>query len=61
MNLVIDEKCFPLWLVPKSTISDERLKRIRDANATLDIQLEPSGELYIKPIAAPHPIAAHAK
>jgi hypothetical protein len=52
MNLVIDEKYFPLWLVPKSTISDERLKHLREANATLDIKLEPSGELYIKPIAA---------
>jgi hypothetical protein len=51
MNLVLDEKYFPLYLVPKSTISDERLKRLRDANATLDIKLEPSGELYIKPIA----------
>lgn len=51
MNLVIDEKYFPLYLVPKSTISDERLKRIQDANTTLDIRLEPSGELYIKPLA----------
>jgi hypothetical protein len=52
MNLVIDEKYFPLYLVPRSTISDERLKRLRDANVELEIKLEPSGELYIKPIAA---------
>jgi hypothetical protein len=52
MNLVIDEKYFPLYLVPKSTISDERLKRLREANTKLEIKLEPSGELYIKPIAA---------
>lgn len=55
MNLVIEEKHLPLWLVPRTAISDERLRRLRDANKTLQIEREPSGELYInvKPGAAP--------
>lgn len=54
MNLVIEEKQFPLWLVPQTSISDERLQRLRDANKMFQIEREPSGELYIKPKAAPH-------
>jgi len=53
MNLIIDEKDFPLWLVPHATISDQVLLRLRTANAKLQIDREPSGELYIKPIVAP--------
>jgi len=50
MNLVIEEKYFPLWLVPHASISDELLLRLRNANEKLQIEREPSGELYIKPI-----------
>jgi hypothetical protein len=53
MNLVIEEKHFPLWLVPHASVSDEVLLRLQAANAKLHIEREPSGELYIKPIAAP--------
>ena len=53
MNLIIEEKYFPLWLVPHASISDEVLLRIQNANEKLQINREPSGELYIKPIAAP--------
>jgi len=53
MNLVIEEKYFPLWLVPHASISDEVLLRLQNANDKLQIEREPSGELYIKPIAAP--------
>jgi hypothetical protein len=53
MNLVIEEKEFPLWLVPHKSISDDLLLRIQNANVKLQIEREPSGELYIKPIAAP--------
>jgi hypothetical protein len=52
MNLFIEEKQFPLWLVPHASISDEVLLRLRSANEKLHIEREPSGELYIKPIAA---------
>jgi hypothetical protein len=52
MNLVIDEKHFPLWIVPQATVSDDWLLRLREANKTLQIEREPSGELYIKPITA---------
>ena len=57
MNLVIEDKHFPLWLVPKSTVSDERLEHLRDTNQALQIDRESSGELHIalKPIA--HPLA----
>lgn len=60
MNLVIDDKQFPLWIVPKTPVSDERLERLRDANQTLDIDRETSGELHIniKPVAAPVPSPA---
>jgi len=53
MNLVIEDKHFPLWIVPKTPVSEERLQHIRDANQTLNIELETSGELHIKikPIA----------
>jgi len=51
MNLVIEDKQFPLWLVPKTPVSDQRLERLRDANKMFQIEREPSGELYIKPIA----------
>jgi hypothetical protein len=54
MNLFIEEKQFPFWLVPHASISDDVLLRIQAANETLHIEREPSGELYIKPIAAPH-------
>jgi hypothetical protein len=55
MNLVLDDKQFPLWIVPHQSISDDVLLRIQSANAKLQIEREPSGELYIKPlIAAPH-------
>ena len=54
MNLVLDDKQFPLWLVPHASISDDLLLRIQTANAKLQIDREPSGELYTKPIAAPH-------
>ena len=54
MNLVIEEKYFPLWLVPHASISDDVLLRIQNANQKLQIDREPSGELYIKPIAVPH-------
>lgn len=47
MNLVLEEKEFPLWLVPRVTISDKRLELLRDANQKLRIEREPSGELYI--------------
>jgi hypothetical protein len=55
MNLVIEDKHFPLWLVPKTPVSDERLERLRDANQTLQIERETSGELHIdiKPVAIP--------
>jgi hypothetical protein len=53
MNLVIEEKQFPLWLVPHASVSDEMLLRLRNANATLHIEREPSGELLIEPIAPP--------
>ncbi len=55
MNLVIEDKHFPLWIVPKTPVSDDRLKHIRDANQALDIERETSGELHIniKPVAAP--------
>jgi hypothetical protein len=53
MNLVLDEKYFPLWLVPHASISDDVLLRLRHANETLQIDREPSGELCIKPIAVP--------
>ena len=52
MNLILDEKYFPLWLVPHSSISDTLLLRLREANKSLQIEREPSGELYIKPAAA---------
>jgi hypothetical protein len=52
MNLIIDEKQFPLWLVPHATISDDVLLRIQNANETLHREREPSGELHIKAIAA---------
>jgi hypothetical protein len=52
MNLVIEEKHFPLWLVPQTTVSDERLLRLQEANKMLHIEREPSGELCIKLIAA---------
>jgi hypothetical protein len=51
MNLVIEEKYFPLWIVPHAAISDDVLLRIQAANTKLQIEREPSGELYIKPIA----------
>ncbi len=54
MNLVLDDKQFPLWIVPQRSISDVMLQRIQNANAKLQIERQPSGELYIKPIAAPH-------
>jgi hypothetical protein len=54
MNLVIDEKHFPLWIVPQTTVSDERLLRLQEANKSLQIEREPSGELYIKPMPAAH-------
>lgn len=54
MNLVIEEKDFPLWLVPHKSVSDDLLLRLRSANRTLQIEREPSGELYIKPIVAAH-------
>jgi hypothetical protein len=54
MNLVLEDKQFPLWIVPHTSISDDVLLRIQTANAALQIEREPSGELYIKPIAAPH-------
>jgi cell division inhibitor SulA len=54
MNLVIEEKHFPLWLVPQTQVSDEWLQHLRDANKTFQIDREQSGELYIKPIAVPH-------
>jgi hypothetical protein len=56
MNLILEEKEFPLWLVPRASISDKRLQQLRDMNQKLRIELEPSGELYInvKP-AAPSP------
>ena len=57
MNLVIEEKQFPLWLVPHASVSDEVLLRLQAANAKLHIEREPSGELYIKPIDL-KPIAA---
>jgi hypothetical protein len=47
MNLVIEDKQFPLWLVPKTPVSDQRLERLRDANQTLCIDRESSGELHI--------------
>jgi hypothetical protein len=55
MNLVIEDKHFPLWIVPKTPVSVERLEHIRHANQALDIELESSGELHIniKPVAAP--------
>jgi hypothetical protein len=53
MNLVIEEKYFPLWLVPHASVSDDVLLRLRNANQKLQIEREPSGELYIKPIAVP--------
>jgi hypothetical protein len=53
MNLVIEEKDFPLWLVPHASVSDDLLLRLRNANVKLQIDREPSGELYIKPIAVP--------
>ena len=55
MNLVIEDKHFPLWIVPKTPVSVERLQHIRDANRKLDIELETSGELHvdIKAVAAP--------
>ena len=54
MNLILEEKEFPLWLVPRASISDKRLQQLRDMNQKLRIELEPSGELYInvKPAAA---------
>jgi len=54
MNLVIEDKHFPLWIVPKTPVSVERLEHIRHANQALDIELETSGELHIiiKPVAA---------
>ena len=52
MNLVLEDKQFPLWVVPHASISDDVLLRIQTANAKLQIEREPSGELYIKPIAA---------
>jgi hypothetical protein len=54
MNLILEEKEFPLWLVPRASVSDKRLQHLRDMNQQLRIELEPSGELYInvKPIAA---------
>jgi hypothetical protein len=60
MNLVIDEKHFPLWLVPQTQVSDERLQRLRDANKMFQIEREQSGELYIKPIVAPLRKTNHA-
>jgi hypothetical protein len=51
MNLVIEDKDFPLWLVPHKSVSDDLLLRLRNANQKLQIEREPSGELYIKPIA----------
>jgi hypothetical protein len=60
MNLVIEEKYFPLWLVPHASISDEVLLRLRNANEKLQIEREPSGELYIKPIDI-KPIAPRGK
>ena len=51
MNLVIDEKHFPLYLVPHTPVSDKWLLSLREANKKLQIELAPSGELYIKPIA----------
>ena len=58
MNLVLEEKQFPLWLVPQATVSDQRLERLREANQKLRIEREESGELFIdlktKPAAAPH-------
>jgi hypothetical protein len=54
MNLVLEDKQFPLWIVPHTSISDDVLLRIQTANEKLQIEREPSGELYIKPIAAPH-------
>jgi hypothetical protein len=54
MNLVIDEKQFPLWIVPQAAVSDERLERFRDANKAFQIDREPSGELHIKLAAGLH-------
>ena len=55
MNLILDDKQFPFWIVPQTSISDERLLRLRDANEKLSIERESSGELFIdiKPMAAP--------
>jgi hypothetical protein len=55
MNLVIEDKQFPLWIVPQTSISDERLLRLRGANEKLQIDREPSGELFIniKSVATP--------
>ena len=55
MKLDLEDKQFPLWIVPHASISDDVLLRIQNANEKLQIEREPSGELYIKPIAAaPH-------
>jgi hypothetical protein len=50
--LIIEDKQFPLWIVPQTTVSDERLQRLRDANKTVQIDREPSGELHIKLLGA---------
>ena len=51
MNLIIDDKQFPLWIVPQTAVSDERLERLREANKAVQIDREPSGELHIKLLA----------
>ena len=61
MNLFIEEKQFPFWLVPHASISDDVLLRIQAANETLHIEREPSGELYIKPIDIKPIVARHGK
>jgi hypothetical protein len=47
MNLILDDKQFPFWIVPQTSISDERLLRLRDANEKLSIERESSGELFV--------------
>lgn len=52
MNIIIDEKHFPLHIISPMPISDEKLLQIREANKMLHIERLPNGELFVKPTEA---------
>ncbi len=48
MDLIIDEKHFPLWFTPDTPITDERLMHLREANKLLRIERAPDGKLFVE-------------